>query len=35
MGAGAAAVDFAPMIAGFAIAYALLGIGLRARLDRL
>jgi predicted MFS family arabinose efflux permease len=35
MGAGAAAVGFAPMIAGFAIAYALLGIGLRARLDRL
>jgi predicted MFS family arabinose efflux permease len=35
MGAGAAAFGFAPMIAGFAIAYAALGFGLRARLDRL
>lgn len=35
MGAGVAAFGYAPMIAGFAIAYALLGVGLRARLDRL
>jgi predicted MFS family arabinose efflux permease len=35
MGAGAAALGFAPMIAGFAIAYAALGVVLRARLDRL
>ena len=35
MGAGAGAFGFAPMIAGFAIAYAALGFGLRARLDRL
>jgi hypothetical protein len=35
MGAGAAAVGYAPMIAAFAIGYAALGVGLRARLDRL
>ncbi len=35
MGAGVAAFGYAPMIAGFAIAYAALGFGLRARLDRL
>jgi len=35
MGAGAAAFGYAPMIAGFAIAYAALGVALRARLDRL
>ena len=35
MGAGASAFGYAPMIAGFAIAYAALGVGLRARLDRL
>jgi predicted MFS family arabinose efflux permease len=35
MGAGAGAFGFGPMIAGFAIAYAALGFGLRARLDRL
>ncbi len=32
MGAGASAFGYAPMIAGFAIAYAALGFGLRARL---
>jgi predicted MFS family arabinose efflux permease len=35
MGAGASALGYAPMIAGFAIAYALLGVGLRFRLGRL
>jgi predicted MFS family arabinose efflux permease len=35
MGAGVAAFGYAPMIAGFALAYAALGAGLRARLDRL
>ncbi len=35
MGAGASAFGYAPMIAGFAIAYAAFGFGLRARLDRL
>jgi MFS transporter, YNFM family, putative membrane transport protein len=35
MGAGAAAVGYAPMIAAFAIGYAALGVGLRARLGRL
>src|SRR5262245_7006258 len=35
MGAGVAAFGYAPMIASFALAYAALGFGLRARLDRL
>jgi predicted MFS family arabinose efflux permease len=35
MGAGVAAFGYASMIASFAIAYAALGFGLRARLDRL
>jgi predicted MFS family arabinose efflux permease len=35
MGAGASAFGYAPMIAGFAVAYAALGVALRARLDRL
>ena len=35
MGAGVAAFGYVPMIAGFALAYAALGVALRARLDRL